>query len=395
MLSFSLKNLFVIVSLVLATFSAAIASENTQDSSKKETYNPVPEIMHHISDSHEWHFWGEGENSVTLALPIIIFTNSHPERKKYLTELPKSFMTRFVNHFTTLWNFGKLHFFMSSAFNHDNYGHNVVVNNGSSFIKIHDKIYVLDHGQEIAIFDEQHHVSNATSPTDFSITKNVASMFVALVLLLFSFGISGFKAKKNKSAPSGLLSFLEPLVLFVRDDIVKPNIGKNYQKYLPYLLTLFFFILMNNLVGLLPGSANVTGNIAITLVLSFITLLVTNISGNKSYWGHIFNPPGVPLALMPIMIPIEIVGIFTKPFALMIRLFANISAGHIIILSLISLIFMAQSGLGDVAAWSLSPVAVLFVLFMDLIEVLVAFLQAYIFTLLTSLFIGLATVDHH
>ena len=117
-------------------------------------------------------------------------------------------------------------------------------------------------------------------------------------------------SKKNKSAPSGLLSFLEPLVLFVRDDIVKPNIGKNYQKYLPYLLTLFFFILMNNLVGLLPGSANVTGNIAITLVLSFITLLVTNISGNKSYWGHIFNPPGVPLALMPIMIPIEIVGIF-------------------------------------------------------------------------------------
>ena len=181
----------------------------------------------------------------------------------------------------------------------------------------------------------------------------------------------------------------------MREDIVKPNIGKHYNKFLPYLLTLFFFILINNLLGLLPGSANVTGNIAITLVLSCITLIVTNLSGNKSYWGHIFNPPGVPLALMPIMIPIELVGIFTKPFALMIRLFANISAGHIIILSLISLIFMAQSGLGNIAAWGLSPVAVIFVLFMDLIEVLVAFLQAYIFTLLTSLFIGLATVEHH
>ena len=161
-----------------------------------------------------------------------------------------------------------------------------------------------------------------------------------------------------------MLAFVEPLVLFVRDDIIKPNIGKGYEKYLPYLLTLFFFILINNLMGLLPGAANVTGNIAITLVLSVITLFVTNLSANKEYWGHIFKPPGVPLALMPIMIPIEIVGVFTKPFALMIRLFANISAGHIIILSLISLIFMAQSALGTGAAFGVAPVSVLFVLFM-------------------------------
>ena len=266
---------------------------------------------------------------------------------------------------------------MSSGFQH-----------GHSKISKDNRTYSIDH---------HGHISEDSGLTfiDFSITKNVASMLIGLLVLLLIFGFSGVKAKNNKRAPSGILSFLEPLVLFVRDDIVKPNIGKNYNKYLPYLLTLFFFILVNNLLGLLPGSANVTGNIAITLVLSFITLIVTNFSGNKSYWGHIFNPPGVPLALMPIMIPIEIVGIFTKPFALMIRLFANISAGHIIILSLISLIFMAQSGLGNIAAWSLSPVAIVFVLFMDLIEVLVAFLQAYIFTLLTSLFIGLATVDHH
>ena len=366
MLSFSLKNIFVIVASVLVTFSPAIASENNQDSIKIESYNPVPAIMHHISDSHEWHFWGEGDNSATIYLPVILWSEN---------ELIGPFF--------------------SSKFHDNDDGHHVVQIDGHNLVRVHGKIYKLNVGQQTATFDVNHHVSNATFPMDFSITKNVASMFLALFLLVLFFGISGLKAKKNKSAPSGLLSFLEPLVLFVRDDIVKPNIGKNYQKYLPYLLTLFFFILMNNLVGLLPGSANVTGNIAITLVLSFITLLVTNISGNKSYWGHIFNPPGVPLALMPIMIPIEIVGIFTKPFALMIRLFANISAGHIIILSLISLIFMAQSGLGDIAAWSLSPVAVVFVLFMDLIEVLVAFLQAYIFTLLTSLFIGLAKVDHH
>ena len=220
-------------------------------------------------------------------------------------------------------------------------------------------------------------------------------MFLALFVLMFVFIISANKSKKNTGAPSGMLSFVEPLVLFVRDDIVKPNLGHNYKKFLPYLLTLFFFILVNNLLGLLPGAANVTGNIAVTLVLSFITLLVTNFSANKSYWGHIFKPPGVPLALMPIMIPIELVGVFTKPFALMIRLFANISAGHIIILSLISLIFMAQSGLGTAGAFGLSPVSVLFVLFMYFIEILVAFLQAYIFTLLTSLFIGLATTEAH
>ena len=343
------KSIFIIVLFALSidSFQASESDNNSNLKVENEVYNPVPSIMHHISDAHDWHLWGEGDESFSIPLPIILYTE------------------------------GNLDIFMSSDFQH---GHSKkIVNNHTYFI------------------DHHGHISEESglSFIDFSITKNVASMLIGLLVLLLIFGISGIKAKKNKGAPSGILSFLEPLVLFVRDDIVKPNIGKNYNKYLPYLLTLFFFILVNNLLGLLPGSANVTGNIAVTLVLSLITLVVTNLSGNKSYWGHIFNPPGVPLALMPIMIPIEIVGIFTKPFALMIRLFANISAGHIIILSLISLIFMAQSGLGNIAAWSLSPVAVVFVLFMDLIEVLVAFLQAYIFTLLTSLFIGLATVDHH
>ena len=341
-----LKPLFTLLFLIGIIFHLKAESPSTSNNSD-ELYNPVPAIMHHISDSHEWHLWGEGEGSVSIPLPVILYTS------------------------------GSLDIFMSSAFHH-----------GKSNVIIEDREYSLDsHGH---VFE-----TSGLHPIDFSITKNVASMFLALIVMLLLFVLTGLKSKRNFGAPTGLASFIEPLVLFVRDDIIKPNIGSNYKKYLPYLLTLFFFILINNLLGLLPGAANVTGNIAITLVLSFITLIVTNISGNKSYWSHIFKPPGVPLALMPIMIPIEIVGIFTKPFALMIRLFANISAGHIIILSLISLIFMAQSGLGNAGAFGVAPVSVLFVLFMYLIEVLVAFLQAYIFTLLTSLFIGLATVEHH
>ena len=343
--NFSLR---LLVSFLIILFFPNISfSEDTTSKDDSELYNPVPAIMHHISDSHEWHLLGEGDASVTIPLPIILITE------------------------------GNLDVFMSSAFNH---GHTDVVKG--------DRVYSMDSHGHI-------HEKNHLSILDLSITKNVASMFLALIVMLFLFIISANKSKKNAGAPSGILSFIEPLVLFVRDDIVKPNLGHNYKKFLPYLLTLFFFILVNNLLGLLPGAANVTGNIAVTLVLSFITLIVTNFSANKSYWGHIFKPPGVPLALMPIMIPIELVGVFTKPFALMIRLFANISAGHIIILSLISLIFMAQSGLGTAGAFGLSPVSVLFVLFMYFIEILVAFLQAYIFTLLTSLFIGLATTEAH
>ena len=343
--NFSLR---LLVSFLIILFFPNISfSEDTTSKDDSELYNPVPAIMHHISDSHEWHLLGEGDASVTIPLPVILITE------------------------------GNLDVFMSSAFNH---GHTDVVKG--------DRVYSIDSHGHI-------HEKNHLSILDLSITKNVASMFLALIVMLFLFIISANKSKKNAGAPSGILSFIEPLVLFVRDDIVKPNLGHNYKKFLPYLLTLFFFILVNNLLGLLPGAANVTGNIAVTLVLSFITLIVTNFSANKSYWGHIFKPPGVPLALMPIMIPIELVGVFTKPFALMIRLFANISAGHIIILSLISLIFMAQSGLGTAGAFGLSPVSVLFVLFMYFIEILVAFLQAYIFTLLTSLFIGLATTEAH
>ena len=195
--------------------------------------------------------------------------------------------------------------------------------------------------------------------------------------------------KKVGKAPKGLQSFLEPLILFIRDDVALPNIGVKYERYMPLLLTIFFFILINNLFGMIPffpGGYNLTGNIAVTLTLAVIILFVVNLNAKKGYWKHIFVPN--PWWLFPIMIPVEIVSIFSKPIALMIRLFANITAGHIIVLSLVSLIFIFNS------LW-ISPVSVVFVVFIDTIELLVAFLQAYIFTMLSSLFIGMAIEEHH
>jgi F-type H+-transporting ATPase subunit a len=197
--------------------------------------------------------------------------------------------------------------------------------------------------------------------------------------------------KKGNMVPKGIYAALEPLILFVKEDIAIPNIGEEkHAKFLPYLLTVFFFVWLNNIFGLIPffpGSANLTGNIAMTFLLALITMLITNVYATKTYWGHIFNP-AVPVALKPIMIPIEFIGVISKPFALMIRLFANISAGHILILSLLSLIFIFKS-------LFVAPVSIAFALMMLMLEILVGFLQAFIFTLLSALFIGLAQEEHH
>ncbi|MGY8931245.1 MAG: F0F1 ATP synthase subunit A [Flavobacteriales bacterium] len=337
--------LTILFSLLFSFF--IFADDKNSNEVSTGVYDPVPNIMHHIADAHDWHLWGEGDNSFSIPLPVILYTK---------------------------WG---IDVFMSSDFHH-----------GHSTVQKENRIYSID---------SHSHITEASGLDilDISITKNVASMLLSFIILFFVMLTVARGYNKKNVAPKGLQAFIEPLVLFVRDDIIKDNIGKKHEKFTPLLLTFFFFILINNLMGLLPGAANVTGNIAVTFVLSAITFLVTTIFGNKNYWGHIFKPPGVPLALMPIMVPIEIIGIFTKPFALMIRLFANISAGHIIILSLISLIFIAQSAMGTAGAWGVAPVSALFVLFIYCIEVLVAFLQAYIFTLLSSVFIGLAVQDGH
>jgi F-type H+-transporting ATPase subunit a len=228
---------------------------------------------------------------------------------------------------------------------------------------------------------------------DFSITKNVASLFVSILILLLVFLTVGGAYRKRgvKSAPKGLQSFMEPIVLFVRDEVAKPNIGHKYAKYMPFLLTIFFLILINNFLGLIPffpGGANVSGNIAFTMTLAVFVFIVVNLNGNKSYWEHIFWMPGMHWSMKLFLAPIELIGVFTKPISLMIRLFANITAGHILVLSLICLIFIFKTVFA-------SAIAVPFAVFIGLIELLVAFLQAYIFTMLSAMYIGMATEEHH
>ncbi|PBQ34865.1 ATP synthase F0 subunit A [Sphingobacteriaceae bacterium] len=320
----------------------------------------------HILDSHSWHFWGEGHDAVSMPLPVILKGN---------------------NGITC---------FMSSEFHHDTHGTVVVEKNGERFVNFEDKIYFAsdvanEHGQFLDFnHNEKNEVEVANAAVlDFSITKNVTQMFISVIVLLLIFTsiARAYKTHGITSAPKGKQSFFEPLVVFVRDDIAKGNIGHTSDKYVPYLLTVFFMILVNNVFGLIPIGANLTGNIAFTLVLSVCTLIITNINGNKNYWSHIFLPHA-PKAIWPILIPIEIVGILTKPFALMIRLFANITAGHIIVISLVGLIFVFKT-------IYIAPVSVAFALFIDVLECLVAFLQAYIFTMLTALFIGSAVADHN
>jgi len=318
-----------------------------------EKFNPKAAILEHVSDSHSWPVFGD----VILPLPVILYTDKGMEvfssaniRAEEVDGKPEKKIYQ-----------GKYY----------------------SYTAEHDNIVVVDAAGKT---DE----AATKKILDFSITRNVASMWLSIAILLIVF-LSMSSAYRNRSgkAPKGVQSVLEPLVMFVRDDVAIPNIGAKYQRYIPLLLTMFFFILINNLLGLVPffpGGFNLTGNIAVTLVLSVITLIVVNVSGNKYYWKHIFAPD-IPLWLYIVMVPVEIIGIISKPFALMIRLFANMIAGHIIVLSLISLIFIFNT------LW-VSPASVLFVVFMDIIELLVAFLQAYIFTILTALFIGMAVEEH-
>ena len=310
-------------------------------------FDPTKVIMEHIADSHMWHLWGH----TSLPLPVILYTPNG------------------------------LELFSSGHFHH---GEEDYTGSYSTYRLVKDKIKVVDASGNV---DEL----KTAKVLDFSITKNVAAMFISIVVLLIVFiSVAKTYGKTKGKSPKGLQALIEPIVIFVRDDIAKPNIGHKFAKFMPYLLTTFFFIWINNLMGLIPifpGSANVTGNIALTFVMALGTLIIVNINGNKYYWKHIFRPD-VPWWLYPIMIPVELIGIISKPFALMIRLFANITAGHIIVLSLISLIFIFET-------LAMAPVSVAFVIFMYVLELLVAFLQAFIFTLLTALFIGMAVEEHH
>ena len=281
---------------------------------------------------------------------------------------------------------------MSSAFHHDDAGHVIVEKNDSRFVKIHSKIYELEEGATTVNFDDHHHPTNAHKVLDFSITKSVVGILLAALLMFLAFS-SLARQYKNKQVPTGFGRVLEPLVIYVRDEIARPNIGdKHYKRFTGYLLTVFFFIWILNLLGLTPFGFNVTGQLAVTACLAIFTLVIYTVSGNKHYWKHMLWMDGIPVFVKPILAIIEFAGAFLiKPFSLLVRLFANITAGHIVVMSLIAIMFVLKKDLGVVGATGLSLVLSILI---TLIEVLVAFLQAYIFTMLSALFIGMAVEEH-
>ncbi|MCX6242948.1 MAG: F0F1 ATP synthase subunit A [Bacteroidetes bacterium] len=345
------------VNLVPASDSA-FAKEHKQK--KAESFNPGDMIMEHVVDNHEWHILEIGHFELTVPLPVILYYD------------------------------GKLYTFCSSRFHNEEHAYQ-----GFSLPEA---------GPDKGKIVRTSAIPAGPKVYDFSITKTVlAIMISALLMLLIFISIARAYANNRNKAPKGIQSMLEPLIIFIRDDIAKSSIGeKKYEKYMPYLLTIFFFIFLNNILGLIPifpGGANVTGNIAVTMVMAVFTFILTTVSGNKHYWVDIINTPGVPWWLklpLPLMPIVEIIGLITKPFVLMVRLFANITAGHIIALGFISLIFIFGA-MNAALGYGVSVVSVAFMIFMNLLELLVAFIQAYVFTLLSALYFGLATIEpeHH
>lgn len=337
---------FFLVILFFFAGTAAQAQHAAEGHAEAEEFNPGTEILHHVADEHQWHLATVGGHHYAIPLPVILYSATRG-----------------------------LKVYSSGEFYHNPTG------------KGHEVSYEHD---GFTLHHEHFTAADGAKVYDFSLTKNAMSLLVSAVLLItIFFSVArGYQTRQGK-APKGLQSALEPFVLFIRDEVAKNYIGeKHYARFLPYLLTLFFFIWINNLLGLLPGGANLTGNIAVTMTLAVITFLIVNFNGRKTYWTHIFAMPGVPKWMLVILTPVEIVGVLMRPLSLMIRLFANITAGHIILLALLSLIFIFRSA-------ALSVVVGPFSVFMYAIELLVAVLQAYIFTVLTASYIGAAVEEHH
>ena len=361
----AIKHIGFFLALLVFSNATLLAQHNNHENQEEweetvseEEFKAGEMIIEHITDAYEWHIISIDETHISVYLPVILYDK------------------------------GEWHVFMSNKFHHGHEAYN------GYFISEDD----FNAGKIVRTDADGHE----TRPDlDISITKNVVAIFMSMTFMIFIFiSIANSYKRRKGQAPKGLQSLIEPIILFIRDDIAKASIGPKYEKYLPFLLTVFFFILINNLLGIIPffpGGANVTGNIGVTGVLAFFTFVIVTINANKAYWTHIINAPGVPWWLkfpIPLMPIVEITGVFTKPFVLMVRLFANISAGHIIILGFVSLIFIfgkIAAGLG----YGVSIVSVGFSIFMDFLELLVAFIQAYVFTLLSALYIGMATEEHH
>ena len=374
-MSNTLKSLLVAAfSFFLLSISTRVLSqENEPKAEAKKGFNAKEIIFGHVLNNHDFHLLDlvndNGEkHPVSIPLPVILYSKERG-----------------------------LSMFMSSRFHHgeENYDNYTMLTD--------EKIEALHldptkyNAQDILAVDAGGALDTSVKIYDISLTRNVVQMLIALVLFTWVMLRIAKKYKSGQgvsSAPKGSQGLLEPVIIFVRDEVAKPNLGKKQEKYLPFLLTVFFFILINNLFGLIPGSANVTGNIAFTAVLGVISFVVILASSNGHYWMHILNPPGVPLGVKFILVPVEILSVFIKPFALIIRLFANMVAGHIIIICLISLIFIFGN-MNSVAGWGTAPFSLAFTIFIYFIEVLVAFIQAFIFTMLTAVFIGQALEGDH
>jgi|SRR5690606_23352434 len=282
---------------------------------------------------------------------------------------------------------GGLKVFSSGEFDH---GKQVVEKDGQYYKLYHGKIYKTG-ADGVLDYDDKHHPTNA-KPLDFSITKNVVGLMLAALIMFVAFTSLAKTYKKGSgNLPKGAGRFLEPLVLYVRDEMAIPNIGHRYREFMPYLLSVFFLIWILNLLGMTPLGFNVTGNITVTFCLAILTFLITNIKANKDYWKHIFWMPGVPVPFKFVLAPIEVLGMFTKPFSLMLRLFANITAGHSVVMGLIAIVYLFQNQLTVPGSIGVSLALSLILFFLEL---LVAFLQAFIFTMLSSLFIGMAVEEH-
>ena len=363
------KNLMLLTTFFIFSLLQVWGQHETtpgMENENKQAFNAGKFVIEHVSDAHEWHITSVGNFHLSIPLPVILYSKN-PD----------------------LHGGKKLDLFMSSEFHHGTRSHN-------------GYMIATDEKNEGKIVEVNKSGETVGKPIDFSVTKTVAGILVAVIILLAVFLSVAKKAVKNKDkAPSGLQNLVEPIILFVRDEVARPAIGaKKYEKFMPFLLTVFFFILFNNLIGLIPifpFGANVTGNIAVTMVLALFTFIITHVNGNKHYWKDLVNPDvpwwlKYPLPLMPI---VEIAGVFTKPFVLMVRLFANMLAGHLIVTVFVSLIFIFGGLMGAGAGLGISPVSVAFSVFILLLDVLVSFIQAYVFTLLSALYFGMATAEHH
>jgi F-type H+-transporting ATPase subunit a len=353
--------------------SGALAQQENKPKDAKPAFDAKEIIFGHVLNNHDFHIIDyiddQGtKHPISIPLPVILYS-----KQKGLST------------------------FMSSRFHHgeENYqGYSLLTNDKIQELKLDPTKF---NAQDIVAVDSDGKIDTSVRIYDVSITRNVIQMIIAMGLFTWVMLAIAKKYKSGQgvtSAPKGSQSLLEPVITFVRDEVAKPNLGPSYPKYLPFLLTVFFFILINNIFGMIPGSANVSGNIAFTAVLGVVAFVVILFSSDSHYWQHIFNPPGVPGWVKVILVPVEFISLFIKPFALIIRLFANMVAGHIIIICLISLIFIFGN-MSKYAGWGTAPFSIAFTIFIYLIEVLVAFLQAFIFTMLTAVFVGQAIEGKH